>query len=260
MSKKLVASRGMNSNLYLNKPVGGGPKKSGLAPSFLGGSGVSLVRRRSYMGGPKGVQANYKNNDLIFNYKSTIGGIGHNIGGRSLHRMMDGIQSFTVKKSIGPSQYHILEKPCDCSNTYQDPRSGYIYPNCHRYNDKPSIAPTCCTPPSIKGGVKPVCCNDLDCNNPKDTDIESGYTSRCYKGKCIKNNKTAIICPNEQQVCWGWSDNRCCDIYKKCWSAYDCITNGYFDNAYHCRRTKNDEDNPESFGVCYPNPHRDSSY
>ena len=47
MSKKLVASRGMSSNLYLNKPFGGGPKKSGLAPSFLGGAGVSLVRGRN---------------------------------------------------------------------------------------------------------------------------------------------------------------------------------------------------------------------
>lgn len=93
MSKKLVASRGMSSNLYLNKPVGGGPKKSGLAPSFLGGAGVSLVRGRSYMGGPRGVQANYKNKDLVFHYKSTIGGIGHSVGGRSLHGMMDGIKS-----------------------------------------------------------------------------------------------------------------------------------------------------------------------
>ena len=99
MSKKLVASRGMSSNLYLNKPVGGGSKKSGLAPSFLGGAGVSMVRGRSYMGGPKGEQANYKNKDLVFHYKSTIGGIGHNVGGRSLYRMMDGVNNYSLSST-----------------------------------------------------------------------------------------------------------------------------------------------------------------
>ena len=104
----------MSLNLYLNKPVGGGPKKSGLAPSFLGGAGISLVRRRSYMGGPRGVQANYRNNNVVFHYKSTIGGIGHSVGGRSLHRMMDGVQSVSMKddKGLDSTPHLQTTQPC----------------------------------------------------------------------------------------------------------------------------------------------------
>ena len=53
------------------------------------------------MGGPRGVQANYRNKDLVFHYKSYIGGIGHSVGGRSLGRMMDGVRStLVVKKNV----------------------------------------------------------------------------------------------------------------------------------------------------------------
>ena len=124
MSKKLVASRGMSSDLYLNKPVGGGPKKSGLAPSFLGGAGVSLVRGRSYMGGPRGVQANYRNHNVVFHYKSTIGGIGHNVGGRSLHRMMDGVQSVSMKDDRDSTLNSIIggasPTPPSCPGSFPD--------------------------------------------------------------------------------------------------------------------------------------------
>ena len=46
-----------------------GSKKSGLAASFLGGAGVSLLQGRTYVGGPRGVLANYLNKNLVFHYK-----------------------------------------------------------------------------------------------------------------------------------------------------------------------------------------------
>lgn len=88
MSWKQNTMRGMRSNSAINQPTGGGPKKSGLAASNLGGAGVGLLHGRTYMGGPRGVQANYRNKDVVFQYKSYIGGIGHSVGGRSLGRMM----------------------------------------------------------------------------------------------------------------------------------------------------------------------------
>ena len=98
MSWKQNTMRGMRSNSVVNQPTGGGPKKSGLAPSNLGGAGVGLLHGRTYMGGPRGVQANYRNKDVVFQYKSYIGGIGHSVGGRSLGRMMDGVRNTSVVK------------------------------------------------------------------------------------------------------------------------------------------------------------------
>jgi hypothetical protein len=99
MSWKQNTMRGMRSNSAVNQPTGGGPKKSGLAASNLGGAGVGLLHGRTYMGGPRGVQANYRNKSVVFHYKSYIGGIGHSVGGRSLHGMMDGVRS---KPVLGP--------------------------------------------------------------------------------------------------------------------------------------------------------------
>ena len=98
MSWKQNTMRGMRSNSAVNQPTGGGPKKSGLATSNLGGAGVGLLHGRTYMGGPRGVQANYRNKDVVFHYKSYIGGIGHSVGGRSLRRMMDGVRNTSVVK------------------------------------------------------------------------------------------------------------------------------------------------------------------
>ena len=55
------------------------------------------------MGGPRGVQANYRNKDLVFHYKSYIGGIGHSVGGRSLGKMMDGVQSISTSPKPTPA-------------------------------------------------------------------------------------------------------------------------------------------------------------
>ena len=97
MYRKQNTMRGMRSNSAVNQPTGGGTaKKSGLAASNLGGAGVGLLHGRTYMGGPRGVQANYRNKDLVFHYKSYIGGIGHSVGGRSLGRMMDGVRSKSI--------------------------------------------------------------------------------------------------------------------------------------------------------------------
>ena len=90
MSRKLHAMRGTRSVTITNQPQGGGMKKSGLANSNLGSSGIGLMHGRTYLGGPRGVQANYKNKDLVFCINQ-IGGIGHSVGGRSLHNMMDGL-------------------------------------------------------------------------------------------------------------------------------------------------------------------------
>lgn len=102
MSWKQNTMRGMRSNSAINQPTGGGPKKSGLAASNLGGAGAGLLHGRTYMGGPRGVQANYRNKDLVFYYKSYIGGIGHSVGGRSLGRMMDGVWSKSTPAPIPP--------------------------------------------------------------------------------------------------------------------------------------------------------------
>ena len=93
MSWKQNTMRGMRSSSMVNQSTGGGPKKSGLAPSNLGTAGIGLLHGRTYMGGPRGVQANYRNKNVVFRYKSNIGGIGHSVGGRSLHGMMDGVQN-----------------------------------------------------------------------------------------------------------------------------------------------------------------------
>lgn len=115
--------RGMRSNSAVNQPVGGGPKKSGLAASNLGGAGVGLLHGQTYMGGPRGVQANYRNKNLVFHYKSYIGGIGHSVGGRSLGRMMDGIRSAPVVNK--DSKYIVYSNSvCDTSNGW---KSGDIF-------------------------------------------------------------------------------------------------------------------------------------
>ena len=103
MSWKQNTMRGMRSNSAVNQPTGGGPKKSGLAASNLGSAGVGLLHGRTYMGGPRGVQANYRNKDLVFHYKSYIGGIGHSVGGRSLRRMMDGVHSISTSPKPTPA-------------------------------------------------------------------------------------------------------------------------------------------------------------
>ena len=129
MSWKQNTMRGMRSNSAVNQPVGGGPKKSGLAASNLGGAGVGLLHGRTYMGGPRGVQANYRNKDLVFHYKSYIGGIGHSVGGRSLRRMMDGIQSKPIPKY-----------KCDGAGTcYENPSGALTREECENFC-KPSPA------------------------------------------------------------------------------------------------------------------------
>ena len=64
--------RGIRSNRSINRPIGGGPIKSGLAASFLGGAGVGLLSGRTYTGGPRRVQANYRNKNLIVNNQNLI--------------------------------------------------------------------------------------------------------------------------------------------------------------------------------------------
>jgi len=119
--------RGMRSSSAVNQPMGGGPKKSGLAASNLGSAGVGLLHGRTYMGGPRGVQANYRNKDLVFHYKSYIGGIGHSVGGRSLGRMMDGVRSFIVKPKLDscPAHYRIqcseVSSEDNCESYYMGP-------------------------------------------------------------------------------------------------------------------------------------------
>jgi hypothetical protein len=72
MSWKQNTMRGIRSNKSINKPIGGGPKKSGLAASFLGGAGVGLLSGRTYTGGPRRVQANYRNKNLIVKNQNLI--------------------------------------------------------------------------------------------------------------------------------------------------------------------------------------------
>ena len=110
MSWKQNTMRGMRSNSAVNQPTGGGPKKSGLAASNLGSAGVGLLHGRTYMGGPRGVQANYRNKDVVFQYKSYIGGIGHSVGGRSLGRMMDGVRIPLVDKSKATQRFYPTPK------------------------------------------------------------------------------------------------------------------------------------------------------
>lgn len=115
MSWKQNTMRGMRSNSVVNQPTGGGPKKSGLAPSNLGGAGVGLLHGRTYMSGPRGVQANYRNKGVVFQYKSYIGGIGHSVGGRSLGRMMDGVRIPLVDKSKATQRFSsTLDPGYDC--------------------------------------------------------------------------------------------------------------------------------------------------
>ena len=109
MSWKQNTMRGMRSNSMINQPTGGGSKKSGLATSNLGSAGVGLLHGRTYMGGPRGVQANYQNQDLVFHYKSYIGGIGHSVGGRSLGRMMDGVRIPNKKSDNKKSDEYVCQ-------------------------------------------------------------------------------------------------------------------------------------------------------
>ena len=120
MSWKQNTMRGMRSNSVVNQPTGGGSKKSGLATSNLGSAGVGLLHGRTYMGGPRGVQANYKNRDLVFHYKSYIGGIGHSVGGRSLERMIDGIRSPSIRS---PSKLPLCPSPNKFTNHCEVPPS-----------------------------------------------------------------------------------------------------------------------------------------
>ena len=87
---KLNSMRGTRSNIWTTQPQGGGMKKSGLAPSNLGSSGIGLMHGRTYLGGPRGVQANYRNKNIVFCINQ-IGGIGHTVGGRPVWNLMDGL-------------------------------------------------------------------------------------------------------------------------------------------------------------------------
>ena len=96
------------------------------------------------MGGPRGVQANYRNKDVVFQYKSYIGGIGHSVGGRSLGRMMDGVR---IKSTLSsgpkhPTQTSIGEY-CDCSRI---PRPACAATDCTHPTQTP---PTISSPPPI---------------------------------------------------------------------------------------------------------------
>ncbi len=132
--------RGMRSNRAVNQPTGGGPKKSGLAASNLGSAGVGLLHGRTYMGGPRGVQANYRNKDLVFYYKSYIGGIGHSVGGRSLHGMMDGVRSISTSPEHHSAKPKLALNKCSpadldkVSVVQPDPRL-----DCHNYSRGPNL-------------------------------------------------------------------------------------------------------------------------
>ena len=89
MSLKQRSMVGTRSNSWTNRPQGGGPKLSGL-PNALSSAGVGMMFGRTYRGGPAGLLANYKNKNQVFCINQ-IGGIGAHGGGRSLFKMMDGL-------------------------------------------------------------------------------------------------------------------------------------------------------------------------
>jgi len=81
---------GTRSNSWTNRPQGGGPKLSGL-PNSLSSAGVGMMFGRTYVGGPPGLLANYKNKNQVFCINQMSGGVGAHGGGRSLFKMMDGL-------------------------------------------------------------------------------------------------------------------------------------------------------------------------
>ena len=89
MSLKQRSMVGTRSNSWTNRPQGGGMKKSGL-PNALSSAGVGMMFGRTYVGGPPGLLANYKNKNLVF-CTNQIGGIGGGGRGRPLFNMMDGL-------------------------------------------------------------------------------------------------------------------------------------------------------------------------
>ena len=201
------------------------------------------------MGGPRGVQANYKNNDLVFHYKSTIGGIGHNVGGRSLHGMMDGVQSVSVKKSVKKSVELSSHSPpkvtCTCEQV--DGGGGYAITECvtNPYSAGGCLencSNTFCTPPGCSAGEERECCGDYDCRSTHDKVL------RCDKGTC-RQNPNPIKCPSYGQRCFDFNDNRCCSRYQTCWSDYDCLVDSNSYPSLRCYRNKEEDD----YGICQLN-------
>ena len=115
MSLKQRSMVGTRSNSWTNRPQGGGMKKSGL-PGSLSSAGVGMMFGRTYVGGPPGLLANYKNKNQVFCINQ-IGGIGSKGGGRSLFKMMDGVNcKGGVKDSAAPTLFKCISGECKPSS------------------------------------------------------------------------------------------------------------------------------------------------
>ena len=71
MSKKQNSMIGVRSNRWTTGDQGGGMKLSGI-PNNLSSAGVGMIIGRTYLGGPPGLMANYKNKNIVFYINQTI--------------------------------------------------------------------------------------------------------------------------------------------------------------------------------------------
>ena len=184
---------------------------------------------------PRGVQANYRNKDLVFYYKSYIGGIGHSVGGRSLRRMMDGVKN---KLPLAPKP---KPTPTPASDTLWGPMiSDPMYETYKELNQKnpirmPPLSATTCKKnndclkgPPIDRGALPVGTDD----NPSiltKTDMGDGsykYSwniSICNQKRlgewiqsfCTKNGMWKNGMPSPPATCFDFSEGEgrpICDL------------------------------------------------